>query len=314
MNNSRNQAALNSTSTASSFFVGSNQAQSTGGNGSNTASTNATKSVSSLVRLALSTNFPSSFLDGTQSYPTLAAAAGGGTNSGSSNSGRQLMQPSVTLSETEQVSLEEFLESCRATSLLAELEDDEELPEADDDDNDDDDPNDDEDDYDENYPDDEGFETTNPVSSGIGGPVVSESVSGSSVGMVGSATTGSNSASTSARHLHHPYHHSRNMGTGHGMLGGGRRKTWDDEHVLKRKFSALIPAFDPRPGRTNIAQTTDFDIVPPPTVAPPDLSTEGQSVPETEDTARNIQPTQHVLSSLSTKTNMSHIHFATFYV
>ena len=34
--------------------------------------------------------------------------------------------------DTEQVSLEEFLESCRATSLLAELEDDdEELPDAD---------------------------------------------------------------------------------------------------------------------------------------------------------------------------------------
>ena len=105
VNNSRNQAASNATSTASSFFVGSNQVPSTGGNGSNTASTNATKSVSSLVRLALSTNFPSSFLDATQSYPTLAAAVGGGTNSGSSNSGRQLMQPSVTLSETEQVKL-----------------------------------------------------------------------------------------------------------------------------------------------------------------------------------------------------------------
>ena len=64
------------------------------------------------------------------------------------------------------------------------------MPEADDDDNDDDDPNDDEDDYDENYPDDESFETTNAVSGGIGGPVVSESVSGSSVGMVGSTTTG----------------------------------------------------------------------------------------------------------------------------
>ena len=52
--------------------------------------------------------------------------------------------------DTEQVSLEEFLESCRATSLLAELEDDEELPEAEDEDNDDD-ANDDEEDYDENF-------------------------------------------------------------------------------------------------------------------------------------------------------------------
>ena len=33
-----------------------------------------------------------------------------------------------------QVSLEEFLESCRHTSLLTELEDEEELPDAEDDD------------------------------------------------------------------------------------------------------------------------------------------------------------------------------------
>lgn len=44
---------------------------------------------------------------------------------------------------------------------------------------------------------------------------------------------------------------------------GGRRRTWDDEHVIKRQFSALVPAFDPRPGRTNIAQTQDI-IIPAP--------------------------------------------------
>ena len=41
---------------------------------------------------------------------------------------------------------------------------------------------------------------------------------------------------------------------------GERRKTWDDEYVLKRQFSALIPAFDPRPGRTNVNQYQDYDI------------------------------------------------------
>ncbi|KAI9537817.1 E3 ubiquitin-protein ligase HTD1, partial [Dissostichus eleginoides] len=41
---------------------------------------------------------------------------------------------------------------------------------------------------------------------------------------------------------------------------GGRRRTWDDDFVLKRQFSALVPAFDPRPGRTNVQQTTDLDI------------------------------------------------------
>ena len=42
-----------------------------------------------------------------------------------------------------------------------------------------------------------------------------------------------------------------------------KRKHWDDDHVLKRKFSALIPAFDPRPGRTNVNQTTDIEVPPP---------------------------------------------------
>ena len=38
------------------------------------------------------------------------------------------------MSDSDQVSLEEFLESCRHTSLLTELEDEEELPDAEDDD------------------------------------------------------------------------------------------------------------------------------------------------------------------------------------
>ena len=67
-----------------------------------------------------------------------------------------LNSSNVPMSESDQVSLEEFLESCWATSLLAELEDDEELPDAEDEDNDEDD-NEEEDDYEENY-DEEGFE------------------------------------------------------------------------------------------------------------------------------------------------------------
>ncbi|XP_053207496.1 E3 ubiquitin-protein ligase HECTD1-like isoform X2 [Panonychus citri] len=39
-----------------------------------------------------------------------------------------------------------------------------------------------------------------------------------------------------------------------------KRRNWDDEYVLKRQFSALIPAFDPRPGRTNISQIIDLDV------------------------------------------------------
>lgn len=44
------------------------------------------------------------------------------------------------------------------------------------------------------------------------------------------------------------------------LAAAGKRKSWDDEFVLKRQFSALIPAFDPRPGRVNVNQTSDLDI------------------------------------------------------
>merc|ERR1719462_1135165 len=81
----------------------------------------ATSSVSSLVRLALSSNFPGGLLNQAQSYPSLNPGQNNGT-------------PRQT-NEAEQVSMEEFLESCRATSLLAELEDEEELPDAEEEEN-----------------------------------------------------------------------------------------------------------------------------------------------------------------------------------
>ena len=40
----------------------------------------------------------------------------------------------------------------------------------------------------------------------------------------------------------------------------GKRRSWDDEFVLKRQFSALIPAFDPRPGRTNVNQISEVEV------------------------------------------------------
>lgn len=43
-------------------------------------------------------------------------------------------------------------------------------------------------------------------------------------------------------------------------IGGTRRRPWDDDFVLKRQFSALIPAFDPRPGRTNVNQTIGISL------------------------------------------------------
>ncbi|KAK4336816.1 hypothetical protein RND71_043695 [Anisodus tanguticus] len=43
-------------------------------------------------------------------------------------------------------------------------------------------------------------------------------------------------------------------------LKKNKRKNWDDEYVLKRHYAELIPAFDPRPGRTNLNQTVDLEI------------------------------------------------------
>lgn len=37
---------------------------------------------------------------------------------------------------------------------------------------------------------------------------------------------------------------------------GGLSRNWDDEFVLKHQLPALIPAFDPRPGRTNVNQVS----------------------------------------------------------
>lgn len=39
-----------------------------------------------------------------------------------------------------------------------------------------------------------------------------------------------------------------------------QRRMWDDDLVLKCQHNALVPAFDPRPGRTNIQQTQDIEI------------------------------------------------------
>ena len=54
----------------------------------------------------------------------------------------------ITVSITYCINVQDFLESCRAPTLLAELEDDDEMPEPDDDENDDDE-NEDDDDYEE---------------------------------------------------------------------------------------------------------------------------------------------------------------------
>ncbi|XP_066988994.1 E3 ubiquitin-protein ligase HECTD1 isoform X6 [Macrobrachium rosenbergii] len=193
-----------------------------------------THSMSSLVRLALSShihlpaykmankvesNTRSGPLSTAQSYPTLTSSTTSTTSTTTTGATASTTnQPSTNLSsfphgltmsltstssDSEQVSLEDFLESCRASTLLAELTDDE-LPDPDDDENDEDDNDDDDDDYEEEE---ECYEITNFV-----------------------------------------------------QVRNGKRRGWDDDFVIKRQFPALIPAFDPRPGRTNVNQTQDLEI------------------------------------------------------
>ena len=116
------------------------------------------------------------------------------------NQGLTMSLTSTTSSESEP----DFLENCQSTTLLADLEDEEELPEPEDENEDDE--NEDDDDYESEMMDEDCYEMRN-----------------------------------------------------------GKRKNWDDEYVLKRQFSDLIPAFDPRPGRTNVNQTTDLEITLPTT-------------------------------------------------
>ncbi|KAK6029560.1 HECT-domain protein [Ostertagia ostertagi] len=61
--------------------------------------------------------------------------------------------------------------------------------------------------------------------------------------------------------------------------GGNKNnfRSWDDELVLKCSFQALIPAFDPRPGRTNVNQTQDVEL---PAVVPDPAQTKPVTHPE----------------------------------
>lgn len=160
----------------------------------------------SLVRLALSSNFPGGLLSAAQSYPSL-----------SSNAQNALtLSLTSTSSESEQVSLEDFLESCRAPALLTELEDDEDGDEALDSDK-------------ENEPTYQEVVSKLLVSRNLLSLMEEEALEA----LRGSSGSGQNNRS---------------------------RRPWDDDFVLKRQFSALIPAFDPRPGRTNLNQTVDLEI------------------------------------------------------
>ena len=276
----RAAAGTTSASVATTNSVNNSRNQQTSGMLSNATSTKS--SMSSFVRLALSSNFPTGLLHPTErglSAGLVGGASSTGTSGGSDASTfEQRHQPNLTLSESEQVSvpfaakkppfffkrpffskvsLEEFLESCRATSLLAELEDEDELAEGDDDDVDnDDDANDEDDDEDDDETfEHDGFETADAAVAVPTVPAASASVTAEGASeaktTVAAPTPAPPTVVSSLRHRHAK------------VSSSGRRKAWDDEHVIKRKFSALIPAFDPRPGRTNVNQTSDLDIDPP---------------------------------------------------
>lgn len=184
-------------------------------------------SVTSLVKLALSSNFHSGLLSAAQSYPSLSSNNAGNNSStpgqatGASAANQSSINPALTMSltstssDSEQVSLEDFLESCRAPALLGDLDDDEDMDEDNDDEEN-------EDEYEE-----------------VGNTLLQVMVSRNLLTFMDDETFENRLATV------------------------GKRKSWDDEFVLKRQFSALIPAFDPRPGRTNVNQTSDLEIPPP---------------------------------------------------
>lgn len=105
-------------------------------------------SVSSLVKLALSSNFHSGLLSTAQSYPSLTSSATNTSNNilnscsgiASAIGGQNTaINPALTMSltstssDSEQVSFEDFLDSCRAPTLLGELDDEEEMEDDNDD-------------------------------------------------------------------------------------------------------------------------------------------------------------------------------------
>uniref|UniRef100_A0A3B3DU76 Uncharacterized protein n=1 Tax=Oryzias melastigma TaxID=30732 RepID=A0A3B3DU76_ORYME len=122
----------------------------------------------------------------------------------------------------------DFLDSCRANTLLAELDDEEDLPEPDDDDDENEDDNQEDQEYEE------------VLVCCWFCLILSVRFEAASLFLTGLWTVFQEEEEYETK--------------------GGRRRTWDDDFVLKRQFSALVPAFDPRPGRTNVQQTTDLEI------------------------------------------------------
>nr|XP_016939130.1 E3 ubiquitin-protein ligase Ufd4 [Drosophila suzukii]XP_016939137.1 E3 ubiquitin-protein ligase Ufd4 [Drosophila suzukii] len=183
-------------------------------------------SVTSLVKLALSSNFHSGLLSTAQSYPSLSSnnseniAPSNPTNTSTGQQSASTINHTLTMSltstssDSEQVSLEDFLESCRAPALLGDLDDEDDMDEDNDEEEN-------EDEYEE-----------------VGNTLLQVMVSRNLLTFMDDEALENR------------------------LVGVTKRKSWDDEFVLKRQFSALIPAFDPRPGRTNVNQTSDLELSP----------------------------------------------------
>lgn len=185
----------------------------------------------------MSSNFPGGLLSTAQSYPSLTSSSqlpgSGVTTTTGAGLGQALtMSLTSTSSESELVSLEEFLEACGevAASSVGGRGGPTLLTELDDDE--DGVLGEEDDDNDENEQEEDDEENEEEAEGEYDDVVVSRNLL----------------AAFMEKEAPQP---------------SGKRRAWDDEFVLKRQFSALIPAFDPRPGRTNINQTTDLEIPPP---------------------------------------------------
>uniref|UniRef100_A0A8C5CSD8 E3 ubiquitin-protein ligase n=1 Tax=Gadus morhua TaxID=8049 RepID=A0A8C5CSD8_GADMO len=220
-----------------------NLSRSSSDNNTNTLGRNATTVI--LLIQHYPSSFPNLTTTGTNSTVTMSTSIVTSSNNvATATTGLsvgQLLSNTLTTSLTStssesdtgqeaEFSLYDFLDSCRANTLLAELDDEEDLPEPDDDDDENEDDNQEDQEYEEV--------------------------------LVRPCTQQRHPQSSNVRYamLHHG-----NITTEEEEYEtkGGRRRMWDDDFVLKRQFSALVPAFDPRPGRTNVQQTTDLDIPPP---------------------------------------------------
>ncbi|XP_053567838.1 E3 ubiquitin-protein ligase HECTD1 [Bombina bombina] len=236
-----------------------NLSRSSSDNNTNTLGRNAVSSATSPLMGAQS--FPNLTTTGTTSTVTMSTSSVTSSNVATATTGLSVGQSlsntlttSLTSTSSEsdtgqeaEYSLYDFLDSCRASTLLAELDDDEDLPEPDEEDDENEDDNQDEQEYEEVMVSIHGM-NNRKLNYGADNTHLTVVVFKKAPFVIGATFKLSYSVLLFLQE-EEEYE-----------TKGGRRRTWDDDYVLKRQFSALVPAFDPRPGRTNVQQTTDLEI------------------------------------------------------